>query len=115
MKTPTYGNLIGFNPTGDLGPFTIYTAKNRKPVWYIKAPPTAPPTARQSFIRSRMAQHAAFWARQSLEFKAAWELASKNAQLRMNGYALYQWWLWHSDRAKLRTIEHQSGVTLPGT
>ena len=114
MKTPTYGNILGFNPTGDFGPFTIYTAKNGKPVWYIKAPPTAPPTARQRYVRERIAQHAAFWNTQSTEFKALWELASKRARLRMNGYGLFQWWLWHSDRKKLDTIQQQSDVTLPG-
>jgi len=114
MITPTYGNMMGFNPTGDFGPFTIYTAKNRKPIFYIKKPPTAPPTARQAFVRERLKDIAIWWASQTKDNKALWERVSKKARLRMCGYALFQWWHWHHDDAKMATIQQQSGLTLPG-
>jgi len=112
MKTPSYGNVMGFNPTGDLGPFTVYTAKNRKPVFYIKAPPTRPATARQRFNRLRIEDTARWWRQQTPEVRTLWELASKRANLRMCGYALFQWWNWHHDEKKLQTIMRQSGIQL---
>ncbi len=114
MKTPSYGNMMGFNPTGDFGPFTIYTAKNRKPISYIKAPPTAPPTARQVFVRERLKDIATWWAAQTKETKDLWERVSKKARLRMSGYALFQWWHWHHDDAKMAPSLHQTRLTIPG-
>ncbi len=113
MKAPFYATYLGFNPTGDLGPFTIYTNQYRRPVFYIKAPPTSPPTTRQSFLRENMKEIAAWWSAQSSETKALWEAASKNARLRMNGYALFQWWQWKHDPQKLQTIMRQSKIQLP--
>ncbi len=105
--------MMGWNPTGDFGPLTMYTAKNKKPVMFLKAPPTKPPTARQRYVRDRMAYYAAWWSQQPVEVKALWELTSKKAHLTMTGYNLWQWWYWHGDRAVLDTIQRQSGVTLP--
>ena len=114
MKTPTYGNILGFNPTGDLGPFTIYTAQNRKPVWYIKAPPTAPPTDRQVFVRETMKANAISWTKLRQADRDTWELATKRCRLKLCGYALWQWYQWHHNRHALRTIELQSRLNLPG-
>ncbi len=104
--------MMGWNPTGDFGPLTMYTAKNKKPVMFLKAPPTKPPTTRQRIVRDRMGYYAAWWSKQSLEVKAQWELTSKRAHLRMTGYNLFQWWSWHRDRQVLATIQRQANVNL---
>jgi len=46
-RVPNIIALLGFNPTGDLGPFTIYTAHDRRPVVFPKAPPKEPPSWKQ--------------------------------------------------------------------
>jgi len=112
LHNPAVLTLIGWNPTGDLGDLTFYTATNKKPVIFLKAPPTAPPTARQRFVRDRIGYYAAWWSVQSADVKALWEKAAKQAHLRMTGYNLWQWWMWHQDRAELRTIQHQANVDL---
>lgn len=105
-------SYFGIGPTGDFGPLTFYTAKNKKPVWFAKAPPKTPPTARQLFVRGRLGYIGRHWSTLSKETKAKWELASKRAHLRMTGYDLFQWWHWHNDRNVIATIEHQSGIQL---
>jgi len=112
MINPAIFNLWGWNPTGDFGPLTIYTAKNKKPVFFLKAPPTKPATARQRFVRDRFGYHAAWWSQQTKTVKDLWERAAKKAHLRMTGYNLWQWWHWHRDRAVLDTIQRQANVDL---
>ena len=104
--------MMGINPTGDFGPLTIYTAKNKKPVQFLKAPPTSPATARQRYVRDRMGYYAAWWTAQSAETKAAWQAAATAAHTRMTGYNLWQWWYWHRDAGVLATIQRQANVTL---
>lgn len=105
-------SLFGLRPTGDFGPWTFYTNKQGIPVWFIKAPPTSPPTARQLFVQSRLTIFAQYWTAQTAETKMKWERASKKAGLGMTGYNLWQWWWWHKNRTVLTTIERQSGVEL---
>jgi len=112
MHNPAIFTLMGFNPTGDLGDLTFYTAANHKPVIFLKAPPTAPPTARQRFVRDRMSYYAAWWSDQTRATKARWNQAARQAHLRMTGYGLWQWWMWHQDKAVLRTIQRQANVDL---
>jgi len=112
MHNPAIFTVMGFNPTGDLGDLTFYTAANHKPVIFLKAPPTAPPTARQRFIRDRMAYHAAWWAEQTEATRDAWRRAAKAAHTRMTGYNLWQWWMWHGDRKIMGTIQRQANIDL---
>lgn len=112
MQNPSIFTAWGWNPTGDFGPLTVYTAKNKKPVMFLKAPPKTPATYRQRFIRDRMTFIARYWSMISKEKKEDWERASKRAHLRMTGYNLFQWFWWHNNRTVLRTIERQSGVKL---
>ncbi len=105
-------SLMGLRPTGDFGPWTFYTSKAGLPVWFVKAPPTAPPTARQRYIRTKMTIFARQWKLLSKETRSNWERATKLTGVKMNGYNLYQWWRWHVDRGVLETIERQSGINL---
>lgn len=105
-------SLFGLRPTGDFGPWTFYTNKQGIPVWFIKAPPTSPPTARQLFVRAKLSEFARYWTSLEEQTKIDWETAAKRAGLGMTGYNLFQWWCWHVDRAVLKTIERQSGIIL---
>jgi len=112
MLNRTLLSYFGLRPTGDFGPWTFYTNKQGIPVWFIKAPPTKPPTARQIFVRTKLGDFARHWAAQTAAFKAKWERATKLAGLRMTGYNLFQWWLWHNDRTVITTIERQTNIQL---
>lgn len=112
MINPKLFNFFGWNPTGDFGPWTMYTAKNKKPVMFIKAPPTSPPTPRQQFQRSMFSYIARYWSSLPKETKQTWELAAKRAHLRCTGYNLFVWYHFHNDRNVIQTIERQSGVQL---
>ncbi len=105
-------SLFGLRPTGDFGPWTFYTSKAGLPVWFVKAPPTSPPTERQSFIRWKLGIFGSDWTHLPNETKKNWETATKRTGLKMTGYNLWQWWHWHSNINVMRTIERQSGVTL---
>jgi len=103
---------MGLRPTGDFGPWTFYTDKRGTPVWFIKAPPTSPPTARQLFVRAKLGDFARHWTQQTKQTKMNWERATKRTSLKMTGYNLFQWWLWHNKRKVIETIERQSGIQL---
>jgi len=112
MLNRTLLSYFGLRPTGDFGPWTFYTNKQGIPVWFLKAPPTKPPTGRQRYLQVRMRDIANAWIRQTEQTKINWEKASKRAGLGMTGYNLWQWWFWIRDRKKLATVERQSGIDL---
>lgn len=108
-------SLLGLNPTGDLGPFTIYTSRRAGTVWFLKSPPTSPPTVHQLRQRNRFRLAAAAWRAQPQETRDAWNLACRRAHLYLHGYNLFVWWQLRRLRSTLATIERQSGITLvPG-
>lgn len=112
MKNPSVFTAWGWNPTGDFGPWTAYTAKNGKPVMFIKAPPKTPASIRQSFQRAQFTYIARAWAELSKLTKQKWQRAAKGARLRCTGYNLFVWYNSHFDRKVLQTIERQSKVKL---
>jgi hypothetical protein len=44
---PSSWTYLGLKIQGDLGPFTCYTSKRGRVVWYLKAPPKEPPSWEQ--------------------------------------------------------------------
>lgn len=108
-KVLTY---IGFRPTGDFGPLTGYTSKRGKPVWYLKAPPKTPPTGYQVHQRNVFRSIARAWMMLTASKRADWMEAARLAHLHITGYNLYVWFQIRRDVAVIRTIEHQSGVSL---
>ena len=105
-------NLLGLRPTGDLGPLTGYTSKRGKPVWFLKAPPTSPPTGWQIHQRNLFRAIAVHWNHLSPEQRAAWLAAAEAARLKITGYNLFVWYHLTNDRAAIATIEHQTGIQL---
>lgn len=112
MQAPRECWAFGWNPTGDWGPFTIYTSQRAKPVFFIKAPPKDPPTARQTFWRDSFRLVARLWANVTPEMKARWEAASIAARLSVTGYNLFVYYQLTKDAAAIRTIEQQTRLTL---
>lgn len=105
-------SYLGFNATGDLGPLTGYTNKQGKLVWFLKAPPTCPPSYWQVHQRNVFRLIAAAWQALTPTAREQWSLAEHRASLNMTGYNLFTWWSVHQDHAVIHTIERQTGTNL---
>lgn len=105
-------NLLGFNPSGDLGPLTAYHSRRAGTVWFAKAPPTTPPTDFQRRQRDRFRLAAQAWKALTNEQRTLWHTACRRAGLYVHGYNLWVWWQLVRSRAELSTIERLSGCTL---
>lgn len=107
--------LMGFNPTGDLGPYTFYTTKRRVVIVYDKAPPLKPATSRQLVRRNRWRAAAARWQLMTTEEREKWKAAAEAARLYIHGYNLFLFWFTTERSRYVRTIERRTGITLlPG-
>lgn len=104
--------FLGFQPTGDLGPWTIYTAADGGIVAFPRSPPLRPPTYWQLRQRQRFAAAALSWQLVGPEARAAWEAVTHAASLRVTGYNLFVWYLLRQDAACIRTLENQTGIDL---
>ncbi len=112
LPPPQLYHLIGFNPTGDLGPFTFYTKANGTVVWFLKAPPKTPPTPWQLRNMELWTVAAAEWRSMNPTLKAAWHQVQRLAHLGITSYNLWIWFFCTNNRPAIRTIEHQTGLTL---
>jgi hypothetical protein len=114
----TLKNLIGFAGfylSGDLGPYTVYTNKNRKKVVYDRAPPDKPPSLEQLAQRLRFTLVAQDWKLQSTADKATWEFVTLALSLPMTGYNLFTFAeIALNERPYLETIFRQAhNTTIP--
>lgn len=105
-------NLLGFGPTGDLGPLTGYTSKRRRPVFFLKSPPTSPPTQWQTRQRNVFRLLARNWQALTPAKRAAWQAAAFDARLNITGHNLFVWYHSVGDPETIRTIENQTGINL---
>lgn len=104
--------FLGFSVQGDLGPFTFYTNRKRKIVWYDRAPPLTPPTYAQSAVRNRMACAALAWSALPTDQQANWRRVCRRLRLECVGFGLWFYWWQKRDVATLATLEMQSGIVL---
>lgn len=102
--------FIGFNATGDLGDFTIYTSRRAGTVWFLKAPPKKPATIRQLHYRNQFKLIGAAWNALPAAVRANWTAAAGNARLFISGYNLFTWWQLKRDLPTLNTILRHAGV-----
>lgn len=111
-RTETLLRFLGFNSSGDLGPWTFYTAKNQALVWYIKAPPLEPPSVLQESQRNafRLAGYA--WRTLSTQEQNKWETVSLQTHLSITGYNLFVFWILRREDAAIETLERLSGIRL---
>ncbi len=104
--------LLGFSQTGDLGPFTVYTSVARSPVWFQKSPPQKPPSRLQIRQRLRFTLAAEAWRNLPATTRQTWKAAAAAAGLYLSGYNLWIFWQIRRDDSIIRTIEHQSKLSL---
>lgn len=116
MLTPTSKilSILGWNPTGDLGPLTGYTTKRGKIVWFLKAPPTSPPSQWQLHQRNTFRLIAMAWRGLAQADRDQWHLAEVRGHLNITGYNLFVWYWVHKDIETIRTIQRQTGTNLVG-
>lgn len=105
-------NFIGMRPTGDFADLTVYTNKRGRIVWFTKAPPDKPPSIRQLHQRQMFRNAARGWRDLRERKRDEWNTAARRAGLYLSGYLLYVVWILKPDRAAIRTIERQTGITL---
>jgi len=104
--------LLGFRPTGDLGPLTIYTSKRGKIVAYPKAPPTSPPTYYQTRIRNQFRLVASLWNQLEQAKRDQWNLAASRINAAIHGYGLFTYYQITHNLTPIRTIERQTHTSL---
>lgn len=113
IDSPPQGKqFFGFRATGDVGPFTVYTTKRNRCVWFRKTVPSKPASPLQRRQRSRFEMAAQAWERLGSPNRLLWRNAARRAGLFVNGPALWTWWQLSGDLSIIRTIERQSGITL---
>lgn len=113
QPAPKFANLLGLRVGGDLDGLTYYVNRQGKVTFFAKAPPTKPPTWKQTFQRNAFRLVAQLWRQQSQAQKAAYELITRRASLCMTGYNLFVHVELTLDQDTLRTLERQTGVTIP--
>jgi hypothetical protein len=104
--------LLGWRPTGDLADLTAYTSKRGKVVWFLKAPPTTPPTVWQLRQRNRFRLCAYAWKALRPEVRSEWNNAAQRGRLYCTGLNLWMFWNLTRDSTTIRTIQRQTGTTL---
>jgi hypothetical protein len=105
--------FLGLKIQGDLGPFTCYTSKRNRIVWFLKAPPKTPLTEEQLNQLAMFREAAWAWRSFTDEQRQVWTLAARKASLRISGYNLLTYLVATGDDAAVRTIERQTGISLP--
>lgn len=113
QRPPALYQLLGLNPSGDIGPYTIYRSKRGKTVIFLRAPPKTPPSAWQIQQRARWTVIAHAWRYLPATVREAWLRAAPAAGLRVGGYNLYVWYQCTPDPAALATICRLAGIS-PG-
>lgn len=104
--------LFGEQVSGDFGPYTSYRRRGGGLVFFLRAPPTKPPSPAQTQMRNRWRMAATQWQLKTKEDKAKWERASKARSLRVRGYELFLHWYVTANESTVRTIERQTGISL---
>jgi hypothetical protein len=105
--------LLGWHPTGDVGPYTIYTSSRGAVVTFPRSPALQPASFLQKLQRAKWSTAILLWQQMPSPDQATWSQVAKRASLRFTGYAL---WISANTRKineHLATLEHQTGATLP--
>jgi hypothetical protein len=105
---------IALEMSGDVGPFTTYTNKHGRIVYYPRSPPTAPPTTLQLNQRQKFRDVATNWKNLTQAKRDAWNRVQYSAHLSITGYNLFTWWTLDPTAGDaIKTIARQTGENIP--
>lgn len=104
--------FLGLRTQGDLGPWTFYTNRRNRLVWFTKAPPLEPPSLMQTIQRNRFRNVAFIWQSLLPVTRERWLLAAKRARLAVTGYNLFTHFITIGSDATIHTVERLSGLRL---
>lgn len=104
--------ILGLNVQGDIGPLTIYTSRNRRLVYFLRAPPLHPPSQTQEHFRENFRVYAASWRAAGVAVRREWNQAVRRANLSLSGYNLWVWFSRTRAESELQTIERAAGINL---
>jgi hypothetical protein len=109
---PSLYHMLGFRPTGDLGPFTFYTSARNAIVFFPKAPPLNPPSYLQTVQRNRFRLAAKAWQRLPRLEQTNWEAVAKTAKLTITGYNLFVWYFLRNGQATVQAFADRYNIQL---
>lgn len=95
---------LGLFPSGDFGPWTIYTNKNHRIVQYLRAPPTSPPTAAQQRQRNAWSAVAELWSTLLPSERLWWQNIASRGRLRITAFNLFMHYHLTEDKECLLTL-----------
>lgn len=104
--------FLGFQAQGDLGGYTMYTARDGRLVFFPKHPPLKPPSPRQQIQRQRFTMAAEAWQALTPDQRRNWTDAANHVPLSITGYNLFIYHQTTNNDATINTIERLTGQTL---
>ncbi len=108
----TLFKCLGLRAQGDIGGLTLYRSKRGKLIFYAKQYPTHPASYQKERVQNRFKLAAASWKQLTTQVRDLWSRVARVLSLGCTGYNLWVFWTIRHDRAAIRTLEHQSGLTL---
>jgi hypothetical protein len=103
---------MGLYPSGDFGPWTIYTSHRRKVVSFLRSPPKTPANYPQRRQRHLWIEASRLWSASSPTAKANWRLLASRCHLKISAYNLFIFCRSTPDRGHLETLCRQARITL---
>jgi len=103
---------LGLYPSGDLGPWTIYTSHQRRVVSFLRAPPKVPPNYAQLRQRQLFGNAGRTWSALPEPTKAAWRQLAQRCHLKVTAYNAWITFTIKPDAAGLATLLRQARMTL---
>jgi len=111
---PKQFTYLGLKIQGDLGPFTCYTTKRGRVVWFLKAPPKEPPTWQQVLQQNLFRYVSWAWRALTPPQRDDWDRIARHASLRITGYDLFTYLQTTDDHSIIAAIERHATAKLPG-
>lgn len=101
---------LGFNNQGDLGPFTTYTSKQGKLVYFPRAIPKEPASPDQIINRNAFRAIAQEWRLLPEHKRQAWSRLAYAAYQRVTGYNLFTYEHFTADTSIVNTLITRTGI-----
>lgn len=106
-------DLLGWNLSGDIDGFSIYTDRFGKKIVYPKSPPKTPPTAAQLRQRARFRTAVLAFMALSSATREDFEEACRRASLVLGGCALYTSAALTDSNESIQALARQTRLVLP--